>query len=109
MARPAMSPATPPDMAAPGLPREAQVRMISLPRGTFVMGSKKGDKDADSDERPAHEVTVVPFAMDETEVTVAAYKACGAAGGCKELPTMVQYSGYSKEEVQKYSTACNGR
>jgi formylglycine-generating enzyme required for sulfatase activity len=40
--------------------------MVSIPGGTFVMGRDGGP----ADESPPHEVTVGPFEMDVTEVTV---------------------------------------
>src|SRR5947208_1633775 len=40
--------------------------MVSIPGGTFRMGRDDGP----DDEKPAHEVTVGPFQMDATEVTV---------------------------------------
>ncbi len=39
--------------------------MISIPGGTFRMGSEEGA----GDERPVHEVTLSPFEMAETETT----------------------------------------
>ena len=52
--------------------------MVQIPGGTFRMGSDDGRPN----ERPAHEVTVAPFEMDPTEVTVAAYLKCVDAGKC---------------------------
>ena len=45
---------------------------------TFTMGN---DSDPDREE-PAHQTFVATFAIDRTEVTVAAYRACVDAGGC---------------------------
>lgn len=61
--------------------------MVSLPGGRFVMGndgiSVQGELDY---ARPSHDVTVPPFKIDVTEVTVAAYRRCVDAGVCS-LPT----------------------
>ncbi|MFT3767182.1 MAG: SUMF1/EgtB/PvdO family nonheme iron enzyme [Minicystis sp.] len=57
------------------VPEGATVR---VPGGTFKMGSEDGDPD----EKPVTEVTVAPFDLDKTEVTVAAYAKCVAAGKC---------------------------
>jgi formylglycine-generating enzyme required for sulfatase activity len=79
---------------------------VALPGGTFTMGSTMADfKEAaalclseplgvhcDDDKRklfflaevPAHEVTLSPFAIDRTEVTVASYARCVAASACPE-------------------------
>jgi formylglycine-generating enzyme required for sulfatase activity len=51
---------------------------VSIEGGTFEMGSRTGD----SDELPVHTVTVRPFQMSRTEVTVAQWKACVDAGKC---------------------------
>jgi formylglycine-generating enzyme required for sulfatase activity len=48
---------------------------ISIPGGTFWMG--------DSDENPVHKVTLSPYCIDKTEVTVAAYRACIQSGECQ--------------------------
>jgi formylglycine-generating enzyme required for sulfatase activity len=52
--------------------------MVSIPAGAFLMGSAGGR----SDELPVHSVSRAAFEIDETEVTVDAYQACVAAGGC---------------------------
>ncbi len=54
------------------------VARIAIPGGTFSMGSTDGE----DDERPVHPVTLQPFELDVTEVTVAAFLACVGAGRC---------------------------
>ena len=54
--------------------------MLRVPGGAFAMGSPDGV--GDDDEHPRHAVTVSAFCLDRTEVTVAAYEACVAAGRC---------------------------
>jgi formylglycine-generating enzyme len=61
-----------------------KVETAQIPAGTFIMGS---DKDEDSDEYPAHSVSVKAFEMDVTEVTAAAYQACLDAGECTDAYT----------------------
>jgi formylglycine-generating enzyme required for sulfatase activity len=56
--------------------------MAWIPARVFQMGSPPGD--GYDDERPAHAETVPAFCLDRTEVTVAAYRACVAAGACTE-------------------------
>jgi formylglycine-generating enzyme required for sulfatase activity len=51
--------------------------MVYVPGGAFEMGS-----DATPSEEPIRSVTVDAFYIDQTEVTVAAYAACIAAGAC---------------------------
>jgi formylglycine-generating enzyme required for sulfatase activity len=43
---------------------------------------RMGTADGDADEAPAHDVRVPTFSIDRTEVTVARYAACVAAGQC---------------------------
>ncbi len=71
--------------AAPGTGGTAQVcagsgacDMVFVPAGSFTMGSNSGN----SDEQPVHTVYLDAYWIDRTEVTVDAYAACVAAGGC---------------------------
>jgi formylglycine-generating enzyme required for sulfatase activity len=54
--------------------------MILVPAGPFTMGADEG---GEPDERPAHEVTLAAFYLDETEVTNEAYQKAIDAGVCK--------------------------
>ncbi len=54
-----------------------KVEMVAIPGGTFLMGRDDGP----SDEKPPHEVTIAPFMMDATEVTVGQYAAFVKATG----------------------------
>ena len=69
--------------------------MAFLASGTFRMGSEATDKDADADERPAHDVTL--SALDVAEVTVAKFRRCTkeARNGltCPAAATTVQWEG----------------
>lgn len=51
--------------------------MTYIPAGTFLMGDPVGD---DRGALPVHRVSISPFCMDRTEVTVAAYRTCTAPG-----------------------------
>ena len=74
-ASPRASAAPPPRASAPAAPSE----MVRVPAGKLMMGSDSGGKT----ERPAHQVTLTrPFDLDRTEVTVADYAKCVAAGKC---------------------------
>jgi formylglycine-generating enzyme required for sulfatase activity/serine/threonine protein kinase len=77
--------------------------MIWIPEGTFMMGSNTGE----SDEKPAHSVTLPGFYLDRTEVTMAQYRSCETKGGCTELAKTVKYEGYSETDVKKWSPFCN--
>ncbi|WP_448189747.1 SUMF1/EgtB/PvdO family nonheme iron enzyme [Azospirillum sp. sgz301742] len=59
-------------------------KMVRVSGGSFTMGSDKGD----AVQRPAHRVTVKPFALGTYEVTTAEWRACVEAGGCSEMPRM---------------------
>lgn len=61
------------------------VEWVSLPGGRFTMGS---DRECES---PPREVTVKPFRIARTEVTVAQYAACVRARAC--TPPSVRYGG----------------
>ncbi|CAD6543183.1 SUMF1/EgtB/PvdO family nonheme iron enzyme [Paraburkholderia sabiae] len=56
--------------------------MISLPAGSFTMGSNVGDPS----EKPPHHVTIsAPFAIGKYEVTVEQWNACADVNGCPKL------------------------
>ena len=68
--------------------------MVCIPGGRFSRGLDDDDHRCEQlgqppsrrpASQPAAEVTVSAFFMDETEVTVAAYRACVAAGDCKAV------------------------
>jgi formylglycine-generating enzyme required for sulfatase activity len=59
-------------------------RMVRIPAGAFMMG--QGAHEPES--MPAHRVEVRAFAIGQTPVTVAEWKACIAAKGCSFLPRM---------------------
>ncbi|MHC4642307.1 MAG: formylglycine-generating enzyme family protein, partial [Planctomycetota bacterium] len=51
---------------------ETEFQLVTIPPGTFTMGSDSGD----GDERPAHKVTVdYSFDIGKTEVTVGQFRA----------------------------------
>ena len=54
------------------------VEWVRIPGGTFEMGSTEGD----GGEKPVHRVRVEGFEIAKSEVTVAQYQACVAAGAC---------------------------
>ena len=55
-------------------------QMVSIPGGTFRMGSSGFF--AETDEKPAHSVTVPDFKVGKYEVTFSQWDACVADGGC---------------------------
>jgi formylglycine-generating enzyme required for sulfatase activity len=52
-----------------------EIEMVSVPDGTFLMGSALSEDGRDKDEGPQSEVTVQNFQMSKYEVTQAQYKA----------------------------------
>lgn len=79
---PTASAAPPPrPIARPELPFKDG--MIRLPGARFTMGT--ADKHSAPNERPPHAITVAPFWMDKTEVTVSAYRACVTTRACAPL------------------------
>jgi formylglycine-generating enzyme required for sulfatase activity len=81
--------------------------MIKIPGGKFFMGSD--DKKDLADERPAHQVTLSPYCIDKTEVTVAAYKRCSDAGECKRAPAENEWEGITPRDRKIYDPLCNIR
>src|SRR5262249_19681957 len=63
-----------PVASAPPAPKECPPKMARVEGGKFFQGSD--EKDADPDERPAHQVTLAPYCIDLYEVTAGEYKAC---------------------------------
>ncbi len=52
-----------------------ELEMVSIPGGTFVMGSPEDEPERLSSESPQHEVTVPPFFMGKYQVTQAQWRA----------------------------------
>jgi formylglycine-generating enzyme required for sulfatase activity len=71
------------------------------------MGSD--EKDALKDERPAHQVTLSPYCIDLTEVTVAQYKRCSDRGECKRAPRENEWPNIDAHERKIYDPLCNIR
>jgi formylglycine-generating enzyme required for sulfatase activity len=88
---PATAAVAPPPVIAAGPPAKAGAEitdcpacpvLISVPAGSFTMGSNSSD----ASEKPAHPVTVsTPFAIGKYEVTVAQWNACADANACPRL------------------------
>ncbi len=67
--------------AAPSNP--AGLDWVALEGGSFLMGSDDGERD----ERPVRRLTLPPFELARSEVTVAQYEACVSAGACRAPAT----------------------
>ncbi len=79
--------------------------MIAIPGGSFFMGSDEGL----TMEKPAHQVSLGPYCIDEFEVTVERYKACSDAGRCKRAPTANEWAGIADKERKAFNPLCNVR
>lgn len=88
---------------------QSESRASTCPAGTvpiaaaaFTMG--------DSSVRHAapHPVTVRPFCLDATEVTVESYNQCVTAGACESAGESVDWAGISPRSVELFSSFCNG-
>lgn len=51
-----------------------ELEMVSIPKGTFMMGAPEKEKNSNNSERPQHQVTVQPFFMGKYPVTQAQWK-----------------------------------
>ncbi|MGY0197271.1 formylglycine-generating enzyme family protein [Leptothrix sp. BB-4] len=60
--------------------------LVTLPAGSFLMGSPEKEPARLVDEGPQRRVTVAPVAIGQHEVTFAQWDACVAAGGCPAQP-----------------------
>jgi formylglycine-generating enzyme required for sulfatase activity/serine/threonine protein kinase len=89
----------PPPVCPPG--------MIRIAGGKFFMGSD--DKKDEEAERPAHQVTLSPYCIDKTEVTVRQYKACSDKGECKRGPRENDWPGITARERKIYDPLCTIR
>ena len=78
---PGGSSATPGGTQASQLPGRPAVEWVSIPAGTFTMGSPSYETDRESDEGPQHSVSLSGFKMSKYEVTFAQYDAFCAATG----------------------------
>ena len=78
-------------------------RMVNIPGGTFTMGSPDGA--GNPQEHPRHRVTVAPFALDLTLVTVGAYRACVGSGACTAAGTEQHGTPFAGPEQNAF---CNG-
>jgi len=78
---------------------------IKIPGGSFYMGSDDGLPF----EKPAHQVTLEPYCIDEFEVTVEKYKACSDSGRCKRAGTTNAWDKITDKESKAFDPTCNIR
>jgi len=71
----------PPPSPKPAPPSVHAPEMVSIPGGSFQMGSND-----DPTERPVHRVTVPPFLIGRHLVTLGQWRECARASSCREAP-----------------------
>lgn len=79
--------------------------MIRIPGGTFWMGSAEGE--GESYEHPTHRVSLSPYCIDRTEVTVGSYRQCVAQGGCAPPAPTVNVASWDAPTVTFTNNFCN--
>jgi formylglycine-generating enzyme required for sulfatase activity len=72
--------------------------MVEFPAGSFEFAMKEG----------VRAVVAAPFCLDVTEVTVAAYAACVARGGCTPARDEADWPGISDADRLRSRKRCNG-
>lgn len=79
---------TDPPSTAPSLAGRKIVapQMVTIPAGSFLMGSPTSEPEREVDEGPQHLVKVAAFELGKAEVTFDEWDACVAAGGCQHEP-----------------------
>ncbi len=78
---------------------------IKIPGGSFYMGSDEGLPF----EKPAHQVSLEPYCMDEFEVTVEQFKKCSDSGRCKRAGTTNEWEKIAEKESKAFDPLCNAR
>jgi len=78
----------------PPAPPPCPTGMIRIEGGEFFMGSS--DPRALDNEKPAHSVTLSPYCIDKTEVTVDAYRVCSESGKCKPAGKENYFGGFDE-------------
>ena len=100
---PRPTPVAPPPVVVPTTPVQPMGScpegMVYLAGGTFTMGSPAGE--GQDSERPQHQVTLSPFCLGRTEVTVAEWTRSGRRPGHRE-----SYCNYGRRDGQDHPMNC---
>jgi formylglycine-generating enzyme required for sulfatase activity len=91
----------------PSPPSPAGIDWVSIPGGSFEMGSPPSEEGRDDDEGPLRAISVGSLEMSRSEVTVAQYRACVEAGACstKNLTTYDSCN-WGKSEQEEHPITC---
>jgi formylglycine-generating enzyme required for sulfatase activity len=98
---PSAAPTVPPAAETPSCPSG----MIHIPGGSFFMGSDDGLPL----EKPAHQVTLEPYCIDQFETTVEQYKGCSDTGRCKRAGVANTWATITDKERKAFDPLCNAR
>jgi formylglycine-generating enzyme len=80
---------------------------VSIPGGAFVFGCHAQSRlNCDRDENPAREVTLAPYSIDTTEVTVGSYRACVEAKKCAIPFAFTPGCNWGKEDRDRHPINC---
>ena len=82
---------------------------VMVAGGKFFMGTDRPPKDYLANEKPAHQVTLSAYCIDELEVTTEQYKKCTDSGDCKRADETNQDEKLSKAQHEAYDPLCNIR
>jgi len=66
---------------------QIEANMVTIPGGTYLMGSPENEPERLDLEGPQQELTIPAFFMGKTEVTFAQWDACVEDGGCRLNPS----------------------
>jgi len=88
-----------PSRPAPVSVHGCAANQVPIPGGTFWMGDPDYAK-------PVHKVTLSPFCIDKTEVTVAGFRACVQDGGCPPPSATVDWKDIKPAEKTQWSPYC---
>jgi formylglycine-generating enzyme required for sulfatase activity len=91
--------------SAPIAPLTCPQGMIAIPGGSFFMGSDEGLPF----EKPAHQVSLQPFCIDEFEVSLERYRSCSEAGRCKRAGTTNEWATITEKDHKTFDPLCNIR
>ncbi len=99
---PAASLAAPSASAAPA--PTCPAGMVLIPAGQFFMGSDA--KEAPTNQKPSHNVSLSAFCVDLYEVTAKQYRECSDVGKCRRAVAEVEWANVTSADKKTYSALC---
>jgi formylglycine-generating enzyme required for sulfatase activity/tRNA A-37 threonylcarbamoyl transferase component Bud32 len=90
--------------APPAVQAKCPDGMATIAAGQFFQGSDA--KDAQANEKPAHNVTLDAYCIDLKEVTAGDYEACSSVGKCKRASNEVDWPKITDADKKLYSRLC---